>query len=163
MPILAKDLKYFDNSNNVPSPQSVQAPFNDEPADVWMGYDVATGQLCITNYNRTTIITCFAGSASQFSVAIVGALEEGGSSITLTATPSVGVVADYTFTWSNASSNEPTLDANPSYAVGPVNVNVVSNPSGALPARGLVKLRTVNILTGVAVESYYWVDLAIAA
>ena len=54
-----KLLLYFDNANAVPAPYGVKKPFNNEPADVWMGYDLATGQLCITNSNRTAIINCF--------------------------------------------------------------------------------------------------------
>jgi hypothetical protein len=54
----AASLRYFDNTNNVPAPQSVQSNFNNEPADVWLGYDAANCQLCITNYNRTVIICC---------------------------------------------------------------------------------------------------------
>jgi hypothetical protein len=56
-------LKYFDNSNNTPAPYGVQVPFNQENQDVWIGYDTATGQLCITNFNRTQVITCFFGSS----------------------------------------------------------------------------------------------------
>jgi hypothetical protein len=55
-------LKYFDNSNNTPAPQGVQVAFNQESQDVWIGYDTATLQVCITNYNRTVTLVCFAGS-----------------------------------------------------------------------------------------------------
>jgi hypothetical protein len=52
-------LKYFDNSNNTPAPQGVQVAFNQESQDVWIGYDAATSQVCITNYNRTLTLACF--------------------------------------------------------------------------------------------------------
>lgn len=55
-------LRYFDNANVVPAPQGVQAPFNDEPANVWLGWDAEYCRLCITNYNRTRIICCFQGN-----------------------------------------------------------------------------------------------------
>lgn len=55
------DLIYFDNSNVVPAPQGVTAPFNDEPANVWLGWDGSQCLLCVTNYNRTQIICCFQG------------------------------------------------------------------------------------------------------
>jgi hypothetical protein len=53
------NLRYFDNANVVPAPQGVQAPFNDEPQNVWLGWDSAQCLLCITNYNRTVVICCF--------------------------------------------------------------------------------------------------------
>jgi hypothetical protein len=53
------DLRFFDNANVVPAPQGVTAPFNDEPANVWLGWDGANCRLCITNYNRLIIICCF--------------------------------------------------------------------------------------------------------
>lgn len=56
-------LKYFDNTNAVPAPYGVQVPFNQEQQDVWLGYDSASGQLCITNFNRTTTIVCFSAGA----------------------------------------------------------------------------------------------------
>lgn len=61
MPATAATLKYFDNSNNVPAPQGVQSDFNNEPADVWLGYYPESCQLCIANYNRTVLICCFQG------------------------------------------------------------------------------------------------------
>jgi hypothetical protein len=58
-------LKYFDNSNSTPAPYGVSVPFNQEDQDVWIGYDVATSQVCITNFNRTTTLVCFtAGGVS---------------------------------------------------------------------------------------------------
>lgn len=57
-----KTLLYLDNANRVPAPYGVNVPFNDEPQDIWLGYDVASNQLCITNYNRTTVIGCYSGS-----------------------------------------------------------------------------------------------------
>lgn len=58
----AKTLAYFDNANHVPAPYGVPVPFNQERKDIWLGYDEMTGQLCITNYDRTVIIVCFSGS-----------------------------------------------------------------------------------------------------
>lgn len=52
-------LIYFDNANVVPAPYGVQVPFNNEPQNVWLGYDAAQCALCITNYNRTNVICCF--------------------------------------------------------------------------------------------------------
>jgi hypothetical protein len=57
----AATLRYFDNTNNPVAPQGVQSDFNNEPADVWLGYFAQACQLCITNYNRTVIICCFQG------------------------------------------------------------------------------------------------------
>ena len=60
-----KTLVFFDNSNRVPAPYGTSKPFNKEAQDIWMGYDEETGQLCMTNYNRTEIITCYSpGGAS---------------------------------------------------------------------------------------------------
>jgi hypothetical protein len=60
-----KTLAYFDNANHVPAPYGVAVPFNEEQKDIWLGYDEMTGELCITNFNRTAIITCFSGSANR--------------------------------------------------------------------------------------------------
>jgi hypothetical protein len=60
----AATLQYFDNSNSTPAPYGVSVPFNQENQDVWIGYDNATGQLCITNYNRTTTLVCFSAPAA---------------------------------------------------------------------------------------------------
>jgi hypothetical protein len=59
------NLRYLDNANVVPAPQGVQVPFNDEPGNVWLGYDAAQCALCITNYNRTIIICCITSVAPQ--------------------------------------------------------------------------------------------------
>lgn len=55
-------LRYFDNANVVPTPQGVQSLFNNEPANVWLGWDAENCKLCITNYNRTRIICCYQGN-----------------------------------------------------------------------------------------------------
>lgn len=55
------NLIFFDNANVVPAPQGVTAPFNDEPANVWLGWDAEQCVLCVTNYNRLRIICCFQG------------------------------------------------------------------------------------------------------
>lgn len=57
-------LVYFDQANRVPAPQGVNSPFNNESQDIWMGYDQATGQLCFTNFSRTTVIGCIGGTAN---------------------------------------------------------------------------------------------------
>jgi hypothetical protein len=54
-------LAYFDNTNNTPAPYGVTVPFNNESQDVWLGWNSATCQLCVTNYNRTVVICCFQG------------------------------------------------------------------------------------------------------
>jgi hypothetical protein len=60
-------LQYFDNSNSTPAPYGVQVPFNNEQQDVWVGYDSATGKLCITNFNRTAILACYSsGEAAGY-------------------------------------------------------------------------------------------------
>jgi hypothetical protein len=67
-----KTLKYFDNSNSIPAPYGVNVPFNQENEDVWIGYDNATGKLCITNFNRTVIIAIFSGSNVSVNVVAKG-------------------------------------------------------------------------------------------
>jgi hypothetical protein len=57
-----KTLKYFDNSNSTPAPYGVNVPFNQENQDVWLGLDLATGQLCVTNFNRTSTLFCFSST-----------------------------------------------------------------------------------------------------
>jgi hypothetical protein len=52
-------LIYFDNGNAVPAPYGVPVLFNQEQQDIWLGYDPATGDLCVTNYNRTVILGCY--------------------------------------------------------------------------------------------------------
>jgi hypothetical protein len=59
-----KKLAYFDNANHVPAPYGVNVPFNQEQKDIWLGYDEMTGQLCITNFNRTVIIVCIGGAGA---------------------------------------------------------------------------------------------------
>lgn len=52
-------LAFFDNSNVIPANQAIGVPFNNEFGNVWMGWDNANSQLCITNYNRLSVICCF--------------------------------------------------------------------------------------------------------
>jgi hypothetical protein len=52
-------LIFFDNANALPANQMIAVPFNNEFGNVWMGWDDANKQLCVTNYNRTTKICCF--------------------------------------------------------------------------------------------------------
>jgi hypothetical protein len=63
-----KKLAYFDNANHVPAPYGVNVPFNQEQKDIWLGYDEMTGQLCITNFNRTVIIVCFSAGGGGFDI-----------------------------------------------------------------------------------------------
>jgi hypothetical protein len=65
-------LFYYDNANVVPAPVGVSGGssngnnpvlFNNEPANIWMGWDQATQRLCIANYNRTVVICCFSPGA----------------------------------------------------------------------------------------------------
>lgn len=52
-------LRYLDNTNNSPVPYGQNNFFNNEPADFWLGYDMVNHKICVTNYNRTTILCCF--------------------------------------------------------------------------------------------------------
>lgn len=63
-------LKYFDHSDAAPAPQGVQVPFNQDNSQFWLGYDSSTGQLCITNFNRTTTLVCFSGG-TEFATFLV--------------------------------------------------------------------------------------------
>jgi hypothetical protein len=57
-PVDPKTLQYCDNTNNVPTTPGVNSAFNNEPADLWIGYDRTINQICITNYDRTVLIGC---------------------------------------------------------------------------------------------------------
>lgn len=63
LPTLIKNIRYIDNSNVVPNLASYKVvptpPFNDEPSNVWIGFDMVNLRLCIMNYNRTIIICCY--------------------------------------------------------------------------------------------------------
>jgi hypothetical protein len=156
----AATLQYFDNSNSTPAPYGVQVPFNNEQQDVWLGYDSTTGQLCITNFSRTTTLICFSAAVSAFnySVAIAGVLV-GDNQMNLTATPSVGAVGDYSWTWTIHSNNAPVTGfSNPGFGVVATNTAQVINGANA-PGITQVKCRTTHTLTGTIAENYYLVIL----
>lgn len=159
----AGTLQFFDNSNSTPAPYGVQVPFNNESQDVWIGYDAATGQICITNFNRTTTIVCFAGLAALNYTIDINAVQQGSAQATLTATPSVGAAADYTYSWTteyaNGSAGEGTCVLTPGGAPG--NTAVLTNPGPEPIRRTTVRCRATNIVTGVVKDAYFSATLEV--
>jgi hypothetical protein len=155
----AATLQYFDNSNSTPAPYGVTVPFNNEQQDVWVGYDVTTGQLCITNYNRRTVIVCFAGLAALNYTMDIAATGGGPGTITLTATPSVGVAADYTYVWSIESRSDiPGETAN---CVLAPTLNVLIATNGSVEnAWNLIRCRATNTVTGVVKDAHFNIGVA---
>lgn len=98
-------------------------------------------------------------AGENFSIDMVGVLGAGNDDITITATPSVGVVGDYTYVWSRPSLNGEAGIANPTLV--PVGANVVGfqNP-GATVSRGMAKVVATHTLSGAIEEGFYWFSLA---
>jgi hypothetical protein len=158
----AGTLQFFDNSNATPAPYGVTVPFNNEVQDVWIGYDAATGQLCITNYNRTTTIVCFAGLAALNYTIDINGVVNSSSQITMTATPSVGAAADYTYVWTIESASGVVGEA-PVTLAPALNVAVATNGGPEPIKRSTVRCRATNTITGVVKDAYFAVACEVAA
>lgn len=98
------------------------------------------------------------GAAFNYSVGIESDPGVGNTSMELTATPSVGAVGDYTYSWSLHSNNIAGTSVNPVLGVPALNIITVSN-SAASEAEGMIKVLTTHIATGTIAENYYWVTL----
>lgn len=98
--------------------------------------------------------------ASGYQVDINSVVSEAGSVETLTATPSFGLPADYTYSWSLESANN--VNVNPTFGGGALNVQDVENLNLEDTAEGLIRVTTTHIATGAIAQAYYWVALAVA-
>lgn len=94
----------------------------------------------------------------NYSVAIAGVAGPGNTSMELTATPSVGVVGDYSYAWSLHSSNIAGTTVNPVLGVPVANVVSVTN-SSASEAAGMIKVVSTHTATGTIAENYFWLTL----
>lgn len=94
----------------------------------------------------------------NYSVDIEGVAGPGNTSMTLTATPSVGAVADYTYAFSLHSNNIAGTSVNPTLGAPVLNVITVSNAQVS-EAEGMIKVLTTHIATGTIAENYFWLTL----
>jgi hypothetical protein len=123
----AKKLAYFDNANHVPAPVGTPVRFNEDQKDIWLGYDEMTGELCVTNYNRTVIIVCFSpGGGGQFAVEIRR------SGITYSILADGGTPASYSWNMKSRVGNITLFDGYGTYAVE----NALFDNAGS-PAAGM--------------------------
>lgn len=98
------------------------------------------------------------GAAFNYSVAVVSVAGPGNTSMELTATPSVGVVGDYSYAWSLHSSNIAGTTVNPVLGAPVANVVSVTN-SASSEAAGMVKVVSTHTATGTIAENYFWLTL----
>lgn len=81
---------------------------------------------------------------------------------TITATPSAGAVAAYTYLWSLASRATAAGSGDPTLTPGVLNTATIENILGNAQF-GLVKVRATHIATGTIQEAEFWVWLGAAA
>lgn len=94
-----------------------------------------------------------------FSIGMAGVLGAGNDDITITATPSVGLVGDYTYAWSLPSINGEPAIANPTLVPSITNVAQFVNEEVTV-ARGMGKVVATHTLTGAIEEGFFWFSLA---
>lgn len=94
-----------------------------------------------------------------FSIGMVGVLGAGNDDITITATPSVGAVGDYTYAWSLPSRNGEAAIAEPTLVPSVTNIAQFVNEEVTV-ARGMAKVIATHTLTGAIEEGFYWFSLA---
>lgn len=104
-----------------------------------------------------------AGAGFNFGIDMTsdGVEGSGAPAQTITATPSAGAVAAYTYLFTLASRSTQAGQNDPTLTPGILNTAVIENVDG-VSQFGLVKVRVTHIATGTIQEAEFWVWLGAA-